>query len=721
MSIEFLAGEGLFVLSTTNTAYAFRLSPDGRLLHSYWGPRLPRPADYPPLPPNKQFTAQNAYRWDLETEFPVIQGVQEIEPCLQAVFGDGTRDFRLAYISHEIENGPGQKELLSVRLKDQFYPLEVLLQYRLWPEVDILERRAQVLNSGTEAIRLEQILSASVLLPAGQGDFRLTYLAGAHDMENQLQQEKVAPGHKQLETRQLYGGHNLQPFFALDLLDANGQGATETGGEVWFGVLGWSGNWKIRVEQARVPYSLTRVSAGVNDFDFAWQLEAGQTFETPWLALGYTGGGFGQMTRNLHRYQLDYLLPSRAARQLRPVLYNSWEAVEFKVNEAEQLELARKAAKLGIELFVVDDGWFGERHTELAGLGDWNPNPEKFPNGLNPLIKEVNALGMDFGLWVEPEMVNPDSDLYRTHPDWVYHYPNRSRTTGRHQLVLNLARQDVQDFIFETLDKLLAAHNIKYLKWDNNRAISEPGWPEAPLEKQREIWVRHVQAFYNIADRLRERHPQVLFEACAGGGGRADLGSLGHFDDVWPSDNTDPFDRLSIQQGYTLAYLPKTMYCWVTNSNRNRADFSLRYRFHSAWMGSLGIGAALDRWDDAEMEEASRLIAEYKQIRPLLQNGLFYRLTPLGIHEHLAVQYQSEPGHEGVVLAYDCRLNFWHNREWQRLRLAGLEPAGLYRLAGDLAEGEPAEVSGQVLISRGVLPAFASHFGSAVIRYRRVD
>jgi alpha-galactosidase len=721
MAIEFLSEEQLFVLNTANTSYAFRLSQDGKLIHSYWGSRLPRHADYWALPPDWQHAAQHAVHRELEAEFPVISGIQEVESCLKAVFSDGTRNLRLVYVRNEISDEPGKRGLLTVYLKDEFYPLEVELQYELHSEEDILRRRVRVRNTGTEAIRLEQILSGSLLLPFDRGDLRLTYLSGAHNMETQLNREILQPGRKLLEARQLITGHNHNPFFAVDLLDAHGQGATENQGEVWYGSLAWSGNWKIVAEQIHVPYRLTRVSAGINDFDFAWELEPGETFETPWLVTGYTDRGFGQMSRNLHRFELNFLLPRRAAQELRPVLYNSWEATEFEVNEVEQVQLAEKAAKMGVELFVLDDGWFGERHTDLAGLGDWEPNTKKFPHGLTPLIEKVNALGMDFGIWVEPEMVNPDSELYRTHPDWVYHFANRPRTTSRNQLILNIARPDVQQHLFEALDRLLSGNNIKYLKWDYNRAVSEPGWPEAPLQKQREVWVRHIQAFYSLIDRLRERHPEVLYESCAGGGGRAELGSLSHFDHVWTSDNTDPFDRLSIQQGYSLAYAPKTMYCWVTQTDKNRANFSLRYRFHSSFMGSLGVGADLNTWGAAELEEATRLIAQYKEIRPVIQNGLFYRLTPLGVYERLAVQYHLPETKEGVILAFNCRLNFWRNREWQRFSLVGLEPGKVYRLEGDLAKGEPTELSGQALHSRGILPVlFNSHFDSAVIRYRQV-
>lgn len=717
MTISFEAQKGLFILSTAHTAYCFYLLPGGQLVHSYWGSKLAGPGDYPALLTRHQHAAHHAFNHHLHGEFPVPDGIQEVEPGLKTVFSDGTRDLRLAYLSHQISE---DETKLTITLKDQFYPLELLLHYELYPEYDLLRRRVEVVNSGQSGVKLEQVLSASVGLPFDRGNFRLTHLAGAHLLETQLEQGPVSTGRKVLESRQLHTGHSFNPFFALDLLDDRGLGATETSGEIWYGALAWSGNWKIVVEQTRSPYRVTRVAAGINDYDFSWQLEAGERFATPWLVLGYTESGFGQMSRNLHRYQLAHVLPTAAAHALRPVLYNSWEAVEFAVNEAEQLKLAQKAARLGVELFVVDDGWFGERHSDKAGLGDWTTNAQKFPAGLTPLIKGVNALGMDFGLWVEPEMVNPDSELYRAHPEWVYHFANRPYTSSRNQLILNLARSDVQEYLYAVLDKLLTAHNISYIKWDFNRSTSEPGWPDAPLEKQREVWVRHVQAFYTLVDELRARHPGVLWEACAGGGGRADLGTLFHFDHLWASDNTDPFDRLSIQQGYTLAYAPKTMYGWVTQSNHNRADYSLSYRFHSAAWGSLGIGANLNSWNEAELAQATRLIEQYKQMRPIIQNGLFYRLTSLGLYDRLALQFHAAKAEEGVVLAFNRRKNFWQERENPRIRLTGLAPASSYELEGELTAGEPKVWSGQALMSRGILPHFQAHFDSVMVHYRRV-
>jgi alpha-galactosidase len=482
--------------------------------------------------------------------------------------------------------------------------------------------------------------------------------------------------------------------------------------------LQWSGNWKIIIEQQRAAGKRARVSGGLNDFEFGWQLKPGESFETPWLVLGYSGEGFGSVSRSMHQYALSNVLPAAFARELRPVLYNSWEAVFFEVNEAAQLELAEKAARVGAEVFVVDDGWFGERHNDWAGLGDWQVNRVKFPNGLGPLVNKVNELGMCFGLWVEPEMVNPDSDLYRAHPDWVYHYPGRAPITARKQLILNLCHDEVREWLFEWMDRLLTEHNIEYIKWDYNRSMSEPGWHIAGPGQEREIWVRHYQALYNIIDSLREKHPGVLFEACSGGGGRADLGTMTRFDHVWTSDNTDPLDRLAIQQGYSLVYPLKTMYSWVTHTDWNNSNYSLKYRFHSSFMGALGIGTNLNKLTEAELDETAALVKQYKEIRSVIQHGDFYRLTPLKHEEVMAYQYFDRLKQEGVILVYGIRYHFW--KFLQRLCLQGLEVNTLYRVEGDLAEGEPLEWSGAALMKRGFVPKLERAPSSALIRLSRI-
>jgi alpha-galactosidase len=341
----------------------------------------------------------------------------------------------------------------------------------------------------------------------------------------------------------------------------------------------------------------------------------------------------------------------------------------------------------------MDDGWFGARNNDRAGLGDWTVNPAKFPQGLKPLIDKVHGLGMEFGLWVEPEMVNPDSNLYRAHPDWVMNFPTRPRSEGRNQLVLNLARRDVRDYILQSLDELVSKNDIQFLKWDYNRNWSEPGWPELDPQRQPEIYVTYIRNLYGIIAELRRRHPKLEIEDCAGGAGRVDLGIMRLTDQVWASDNTDPFDRLSIQDGFTHAYAPGVMMDWVSDSPHwvNNRVTSLDYRFLSAMQGSLGIGANLNKWSEAEFKDAARLVAAYKGIRQTVQRGELYRLIrPGDVSGRSATFYVSRDKQQAVLFAF---LHSSTKLDRQpSIQVLGLDPMKRYRVksintASD-AEGE---------------------------------
>lgn len=393
------------------------------------------------------------------------------------------------------------------------------------------------------------------------------------------------------------------------------------------------------------------------------------------------------------------------------MLYNSWEATQFDISEEQQETLAQRAAAVGVELFVVDDGWFGKRTSDRAGLGDWTPNPDRFPAGLKPLADRVHALGMQFGIWVEPEMVNADSDLYRAHPDWVQYQEGRNRTEFRNQLVLNLAREDVQEYLWEQLDGLLSSAPIDYVKWDFNRCFTDAGWPGDAYPQR--LWVDHVRALYALFDRLRAAHPGVAFESCSGGGGRIDLGIMSRTDQVWTSDNTDPLDRLAIQHGFSQIHPARVMAAWVTdspNTQLNNRVSSLRFRFVSAMAGVLGVGGDLSEWTEEELAEAREWVDLYKEIRPLVQHGDLHRLRPPkgGLS---AVQYVR--GDETVVLAL---LQAQHYGEpLPALRLRGLDPTASYEC---LETGEVHR--GAVLLHHGLRTGLRGDLDATVLRLRRI-
>jgi len=707
-SVQYFEKGKFWLLSTDYNSYVLAVGPHGELQHLYWGRPLQSESDITPPGVVHDISAVDPFQMLINEEYPSWGGPLYEEPALKITREDGDRDLVLRYVSHRI-----QQNDLEVELKDIRDSIEVTLHYRVYPHYGVVRRYTTIRNGTKQALTIESAQSAAWYLPQGTG-YQLTYLSGRWAAEMQINHEPIHQGMKILESRKGHTSHNLNPWFAIDASDA-----AEESGNVWFGALAWSGNWRITVEQT--PYEQVRVTGGFNTFDFAYPLRPGEALDTPAFFAGMTSEGWGGASRLMHRFERDEILPGGVKSRLRPVLYNSWEATEFNVDQAGQESLADKAAKLGVELFVMDDGWFGKRNNDKAGLGDWYPNPQKFPRGLKPLIDHVNALGMDFGLWVEPEMVNPDSDLYRLHPDWVMSFPGRPRSELRNQLVLNLARNDVKEYIFNVLDKLASDNNIRYFKWDMNRSFSEPGWPELAPADQRKLWVAYVRNLYEIIDRLRAKHPSLEIESCSGGGGRTDLGILQRVDVVWTSDNTEAFDRLRIQEGFTEAYAPKLMSSWVTDvPNMNARSTLLQYRFLVAMQGALGIGANLNRWSPEDSALAAKMITLYKHIRPTVQTGDLYRLLSPRTNDVTANEYVAQDGNQALVFA------FRHSQQYSlpapTITLRGLDPHARYRLTsidGKLLDKQP-ELTGAYLTSAGIHLSLGGDFDSTAVLLERV-
>ena len=708
-SPRYLADKRLGVLDGGPVTYVVGVNERDELQHVYWGGRLWRDAD---LRAAHSMPADDSTEPSTTTtpeEFPGWGGARYFEPCMKVSREDGVRDLVLKYSSYEIAGAD-----LVIHMKDVASDIDVLLSYRMDPS-GILRKQATIRNRTKQVVTVESAQSGAWLLPPGDG-YRLSYLAGRWGGETLLVREEIHPGIKLLESRRGVSTSNtMNPWFAID----GRERATEEHGRVWFGALAWSGSWRISVEQT--PEQQVRVTGGFNTFDFSYPLKPGEALTTPAFYAGYTDGGFGEASRILHRFERTAILPKPGAERPRPVLYNSWEATGFDVNKAGQVALAEKAARLGVERFVIDDGWFGARDSSRAGLGDWTPNPKKFPDGLGPLITRVRQLGMDFGLWVEPEMVNPDSDLYRAHPDWVINFPGRPRSESRSQLVLNLARDDVKEHVLSVLDALVSKYDISFLKWDANRHFSEPGWPERPAAEQRMLWVKYTTNYYEIIDRLRAKHPSLEIESCSSGGGRVDLGVLARTDQVWTSDNTDGFDRLSIQDGFSRAYTPRVMMAWVTDvPNFNGRTTPLAYRFLVAMTGSLGIGANLNKWPEGDLAEAAKMVAFYKTIRSTVQDGDLYRLAPIGQPQAGVNEYVSRDGRQAVVFAF--LQSQQHGRPQPAVALLGLDPRAVYRVrspVGKLVETLDT-ASGAYLLAHGLTFDLKGDFDAAVVVLERV-
>ena len=683
----------VFRLDGGNTTYAFGVNERGELQQLYWGGRLGAQDAISPAHSDREWASFDSSYNNTPQEYSGWGSGLFNEPALKITFADGNRDLVLHYVS----SSKPDEHSLEITLKDISRAVTVKLHYNIDPESGILARSATVENNEPKPIVIEQAAAAAFALPPAH--YTLNYLTGRWAGEWTLNSEPIAGGARVLESRRGTTGHQANPWFAIGRGDAD-----EEHGETWFGELAWSGSWRMVIEQDQLDK--VRVTAGFNPFDFGYPLKTGEKLESPVFYAGYSHHGFGGASRLLNHFTVTHILPEAPNPRPRPVIYNSWEATEMNVTESGQEALAEKAAALGIDRFVMDDGWFGQRKDDHAGLGDWYVNKEKFPNGLKPLIDKVRSLGMDFGLWVEPEMVNPNSDLYRKHPDWVLNFPGRPRMEQRNQLVLNLARQDARDYVYGFLDKLLSENQISFLKWDSNRNWSEPGWDQMSPDEQKKVYVQFTRNLYSIFAELRAKHPGVEIESCSGGGGRVDLGILHYTDEVWPSDNTDPLDRLSQQDGFTRAYPAQVMMAWVTDSPHglNGRTSSVTYRMLVSMQGSLGIGGNLNKWSEEELATTKRLIAAYHQVQKTITQGDLYRLiSPTNGSEFSATETVSPDKSQAVFFAFVHSTH--EQRSFPQLQLLGLDPAAEYSLTsieGKTFPGTPAAASGAWWMNHGI-------------------
>ncbi|MBB5133258.1 alpha-galactosidase [Thermocatellispora tengchongensis] len=705
-------GERTWAAVTATSTYLFGVEgdgDDGRVVQWYWGPRLPEAALAEAVRPRSWSGSGFADPREGDELLPVDGGRRWGVPSLQATYEGGVRSVELAFAG-AVPARAADGEEIELVLRDEAYGLRVGVHVRCAEDTDVIERWVTVANEGAAAVRLGRLDSGNWLIPERPA-CRCTGVFGEWARETQLQRAELPVGETTFTSRTGTTSHRANPWIMIDAGDA-----TEESGEVWSVALAWSGSWRLTAQH--LPGGTVSVTAGFRHDGPSWHLAPGESLRTPSVLGLYSDGGYGAAGRAWHRHVRRHVLP--APDEDRPVLYNSWEATGFDLTEAGQLDLAARAAALGVELFVVDDGWFGARDGDSRGLGDWWPNPERFPKGLTRLFDTVRELGMAGGLWVEPEMVNPDSDLYRRHPGWVLHYPRRRRDTMRNQLVLNFARDDVRAWATGWLDTLVREYGLAYLKWDMNRGFSQAGWPDAG-DRADMLWIEHTRGVYAVMDELRRRNPALRIESCSGGGGRADLGILRRTDQVWTSDNTDARDRQGIQHGFSHLYPANVMSAWVTDSPNphTRREVPLRYRFHVAMAGVLGIGGDLTRWSAEDLAEARDLVAAYKAIRPVVQHGRLYRLGGTPGQAASAVQYVL--GERVVVLAYNPFA--LDKRAPRRLRLGGLDPEAAYEVVTGEAGGSLWH--GRTLMSVGLdLPAWSPYgpdYRSGLLELRRVE
>ncbi|MDR1146951.1 MAG: alpha-galactosidase [Verrucomicrobiales bacterium] len=692
MPVEYLAASRSFFLHAKDTTYAFQIL-NGWPVHLYWGPPLTAQnlTDFLPLCARGFVCQQGDYPLDnIPLEFPVYGTSDYRSPAIE-IFqpADGSRILDLRYAGHTVSAGKpalaglpasytdadDEAQTLTLRLEDQLLGLRAELLYSVFTDSPVITRSVKLSNLGRQPLSIRRLLSCSVDFSAAFGDYHLLQLHGAWARERDLSCAKLHPGSQSIESRRGASSHQHNPFFALTEL-----ATSEEHGRVYAFNLVYSGNFLANVE---VNYDGNpRAQLGLNPFDFSWQLEPGQSFQSPEAVLAFSGSGLGRLSRELHRFTRRHICRGAWRDRARPVLLNNWEATYFNFNADRLAGIAATAAECGVELFVLDDGWFGQRDHDQSSLGDWVVDLQKLPGGLADLVRRINGLGLQFGLWFEPEMVSPDSDLYRAHPDWCMHVPNRHRTTGRNQLVLDFSRPEVCEHIYRQIAALLRGTPIRYIKWDMNRHLTEIGSAQLPPERQQETAHRYLLGLYALMERFITEFPDILFEGCSGGGGRFDLGILHYMPQIWTSDNSDAIARLRIQHGTSLAYPLSSMAAHVSAvpNHQNHRVTPYDTRGCVAATGAFGYELDLAKLSADDLAATKRQVACYKQLRGLLANGDLYRLKSPFTTSEAAWMVVAADRREALVT------HVWQliesNPRDHYLCLRGLDPALTYRLAG---------------------------------------
>jgi len=729
MGITFDQDTRTFHLQARNTSYVFRATPSGHLVHLYWGQSV-RPANLSYLaraggvsrPFSPGPVSEGGVPFSLDTtpqEYPSFGTSDLRAPAFHIQRPDGTTAAELVYHGHKVVAGKpaleglpatyvedeAEADTLVVELVDPLLDLAVELTYTAYRDFDAVTRSARLTNHSSQPLILHRALSASIDFP--HADFELLHLSGAWGRERTVERRRLGSGVQSVESRRGASSHQQNPFIAL--LET---GATEDHGQVYGLSLVYSGNFLAQAEVDQ--FQTTRASIGINPFDFAWHLEPGESFQTPEVVMVYSDQGLGDLSRTYHRLYRTRLCQGRFRDRARPVLINNWEATYFDFDAQSLERIARTAQDLGIELFVLDDGWFGKRNDDTSSLGDWVVNREKLPEGLDGLGERITREGIRFGLWFEPEMVSPDSDLYRAHPDWCIHVPERRRTEGRNQLILDFSRDEVCQAVIDAVSQILDSAPITYVKWDMNRHMSEVGSAALPPERQRETAHRHILGVYRVMDEITRRFPDVLFESCSGGGGRFDPGILHYMPQTWTSDNTDAVCRLNIQYGTSIVYPASAMGAHVSavpNHQVGRVT-SLETRGLVAMSGNFGYEMDLSRLSEEERKVVRKQVRLYKEIRSLVQQGEMYRLKSPFAGNEAAWMFVSEDRREAVAFWFQVLAQ--PNPPLRTLRLKGLDPDLDYR---SLNTG--AVYGGDVLMNAGIeLPWSRGDFQSAMWRFQ---
>ena len=695
----------VIAIETENTALILQVDKKGVVRTCHYGAKLQRPEDF------LSFGQKTAWQIDPGMlSYPAAGGRFSGQSALTVKYSDGFSNTEIYYTSHEVS---GNKTV--IHLKDYVTLLEVDLVYELFPKEDVIVSHSEIINGGKKPVELVDFASSSMTLTGRK--YLLTHFHGAWADEMQVDRDILGHGIKVLESRR--GVQTSQCNNPSFLLSLDTEQWSETSGEVVAGALEWSGNWKICFDH---PESgVLRINAGINPYASTWKLAAGERFITPGMVWTWSGEGAGRASRNLHRWARNSQLYAGA--QITPTLLNNWEGTYFKFNTKMLLDIIDDAASMGLEMFVLDDGWFGldyPRDNDKAGLGDWELNTNKLPEGIDHIASYAHSKGLKFGIWIEPEMVNPSSNLAQKHPEWVVQSPGREIEQIRNQWLLDLSNPEVQDFVFGVFDRTMGlSDKIDYIKWDCNRSVTSFG-STCLGEEQDRFFIAYIQGLYKVMDRVRAKYPKTIIQCCSSGGARVDYGQLKYFNEVWASDNSDGDSRVLIQYGTSLIYPACIMgsHVSIVPNHQTGNITPLKFRFDLASTGRLGMELQPKNLTPEEKVLADRCIKSYKQYRDLVFGGDLYRLASPYDGSDYALMYVSEDKSRAVVFTFCLK---YRNRDTAApvYKLDGLDPARRYKVTELNVDkscwwGNGKSFGGDFLASGGFNPNLRKPHASAV-------
>lgn len=712
MAIHFQEEKRIFYLDTENTTYLIGLAPEGYVGHIYYGGRLYQEADaYPlrmeeaPFTPSVNEREKSSFLDSFPMEYPTGGIGDYRESCLDVRNAKGQMGCELLYRSHEIYRGKKkleglpasfgteeEVETLEITLEDRILGLEAVLSYSVFEKEDVIARSVRILNQGGEALKLEKVFSAC--LDMDNEEFEMINLCGSWARERHIQRAPLRYGKQAVSSVRGESSHQEHPFIALV-----SPGTDQQRGQVYAMHFVYSGNFLAQAELCQ--YDSVRMVMGIHGDQFCFNLSAGESFQAPEVILTYSGQGLGKMSRSFHDFYRNHMIRSVYNHKKRPILINNWEATYFDFDTEKLLQIAREAKKCGIEMLVMDDGWFGKRNLDDNSLGDWNVNEEKIKGGLKYLVDQVNEIGLEFGIWFEPEMISPDSDLYRAHPDWAIQIEGRKGTMCRCQYVLDLSRRDVLDYVYEAVAKVLRSANIRYVKWDMNRQLSDLGSAYLDAAHQEELFHRYVLGLYELQERLVTEFPELLLENCSGGGARFDPGMLYYSPQIWCSDDTDAIERLLIQEGTGLIYPLSTMGAHVSDCPNHIVGRVTPFetRGHVALAGTFGYELDITKIPEKERQMICEQTKMYHAYNDLVREGDYYRIASYRENHIFDAWAVASKDKREVLLTY-VQVLAEPNKHSRKLRLQGFDPGASYRLTGTDAERI---YTGEMLMQAGFL------------------